>query len=60
MIVQRNIIDPRNSINEYNVGDRCAQILIRRRERIIWDEVKTLNELGETERGQGGFGSTNK
>lgn len=60
MIVQRNIIDPRNPINEYNVGDRCAQILVRRRERIIWDEVKTLNELGTTERGQGGFGHTGK
>lgn len=60
LIVQRNIIDPRNSINEYNVGERCAQILVRRREQIVWDEVNTLDELGTTERGQGGFGHTGK
>lgn len=60
MIVQRNIIDPRNPINEYNVGDRCAQILVRRREQIVWDEVNALDELGTTERGQGGFGHTGK
>lgn len=45
---------------EYQVGDRVAQILIRHRERIIWDEVKTQEELGNTERGDGGFGSTGK
>jgi len=45
---------------EYNVGDRVAQILVRQREQIIWDEVKTIEELGETERGAGGFGSTGK
>lgn len=60
MIVHRQIDDPTNSCAEYNVGDRVAQILVSRRERIIWDEVKTLDELGETDRGQGGFGSTNK
>lgn len=60
MIVMRDMIDPSLGKSEYAVGDRCAQILIRHRERIIWDEVKTLNELGETDRGQGGFGSTGK
>lgn len=45
---------------EYQVGDRVAQILIRHRERIIWQEVTTQEELGTTERGAGGFGSTGK
>jgi dUTP pyrophosphatase len=60
LIVMRDMIDPSLGNSEYGIGDRCAQISIRRRERIVWEEVKTLNELGETDRGQGGFGSTNK
>lgn len=62
MIVHRDIDMPTIAYRGqyYAVGERCAQILVRRRERIIFDEVKTLNELGETDRGQGGFGSTNK
>lgn len=60
LIVHRQIDDPYNSCSEYGIGDRVAQILIRRRERIIWDEVATQEELGSTERGEGGFGSTGK
>lgn len=60
MIVHRAINNPFLPVTEYNVGDRVAQILVRRRERIIWHEVKTIEELGETERGAGGFGSTGK
>lgn len=45
---------------EYQVGDRVAQILVRHRERIVWQEVTTQEELGITERGAGGFGSTGK
>ena len=60
MIVHRTISKPYDSVVEYSVGDRVAQILIRRRERIVWDEVKTQNELGATDRGEGGFGSTGK
>lgn len=59
MIVHRVIDNPKSPASYYNVGERCAQILVRRRERIIWEEVKTLDELGDTDRGQGGFGSTN-
>ena len=44
----------------FNVGDRVAQVLVRRRERIIWDEVSTKEDLGNTARGDGGFGSTGK
>ena len=60
LIVHRDIISPLNANNEFKIGDRCAQILVRRRERIIWDEVSTQEELGETDRGNGGFGSTGK
>ena len=60
LIVHRDIIAPIHANNEFKIGDRCAQILVRRRERIIWDEVSTQEELGDTERGEGGFGSTGK
>lgn len=44
----------------YKEGDRIAQLLIRRREFIEWDEVEYLEELGTSERGIGGFGHTGK
>ena len=36
-------------------GERVAQLVIAKHERADWQEV---NELSETERGAGGFGST--
>ena len=44
----------------YGIGDRCAQLLIRRYEEIAWHEVDALEELGKTKRGNGGHGSTGK
>lgn len=44
----------------YKEGDRVCQLLVRRREKITWDEVETLEELGTTKRGTEGFGSTGK
>lgn len=44
----------------YGIGDRCAQLLIRRYEEIGWHEVENLEDLGETKRGFGGHGSTGK
>jgi dUTP pyrophosphatase len=41
----------------YKVGDRIAQIMIIPHPPIEFDEV---NELSDTERGDGGFGSTGK
>lgn len=29
-----------------NVGGKVAQLLIRRRERIVWEEVESLEDLG--------------
>ena len=39
------------------VGDRIAQLVIQPVEPIEWDEVE---DLGQTARGQGGFGSTGR
>jgi len=38
-----------------NDGERIAQLIIAKHERVQWQEVTVLNE---TERGSGGFGST--
>ncbi|CAM1374314.1 Deoxyuridine 5'-triphosphate nucleotidohydrolase [Tenacibaculum litopenaei] len=38
-----------------NDGERIAQMVIAKHERITWEEVTTLDE---TARGEGGFGST--
>ena len=38
-----------------NDGERIAQLVIAKHERVNWQEVEILNE---TERGTGGFGST--
>jgi dUTP pyrophosphatase len=51
-------IFPYRPISDDYEGDRICQLLVRRREKIQWEEVETLEELGSTERGEGGFGST--
>jgi dUTP pyrophosphatase len=43
--------------NEYQVGDRIGQLIILPYPQIEFEEV---SELTTTERGEGGFGSTNK
>lgn len=40
-----------------NDGDRIAQMVIAKYQKVDWQEVKELND---TERGAGGFGSTGK
>ena len=42
---------------EINSGDRIAQLVFAKVEQAVWFETESLNE---TERGQGGFGSTGK
>ena len=46
-----------NQKNDYKVGDRVAQIMIIPHPPI---EFKEVNDLSDTERGDGGFGSTGK
>ena len=45
------------SENDYKVGDRIAQIMIIPHPTIQFEEA---DELSDTERGEGGFGSTGK
>lgn len=40
-----------------NPGERIAQMVIAKYDKIEWEEVE---ELGDTERGDGGFGSTGR
>lgn len=44
-----------NAYNDYKIGDRIGQILIMPYPQIEFEEV---DELSETERGSGGYGST--
>ena len=49
------LVNLSNEDFEINDGERIAQLVIAKHERIDWNEVSVLNE---TERGTGGFGST--
>ncbi len=40
---------------EINTGDRIAQMIVAKHEKVLWDEVEVLNE---TSRGAGGYGHT--
>lgn len=40
---------------EYKVGDRVAQLIIMK---LPWVNIEQVDELSETDRGEGGFGST--
>lgn len=37
-------------------NDRCCQLIINSAQRITWEEVNSIEELGESERGDKGFG----
>lgn len=47
-------LDPNNTF-EVNPGDRIAQLVIQKVESVAWNVVDSLDE---TERGEGGFGSS--
>lgn len=42
---------------EVNKGERIAQLVLNKVEQIVWEEA---SELSNTDRGDGGFGSTGK
>jgi dUTP pyrophosphatase len=46
-----------NDVYTIEDGERIAQLVIAKHETISWEEVASLDE---TERGEGGFGSTGK
>lgn len=45
---------------EIQDGDRIAQMVISKYERVQWKPVENLEELSKSERGTGGFGHTGK
>lgn len=49
------LINLSTEVFEINTGDRIAQMIIARHEKINWQEVEVLNE---TSRGVGGYGHT--
>ena len=40
---------------QYQEGDRVAQLVVMK---LPWVNIKQVDELSETDRGEGGFGST--
>ena len=51
------LVNLSNTPFEIVPGERIAQLVVARHERVEWEETDTL---GETERGAGGFGSTGR
>jgi len=49
------LVNLSNKTIQIQPGDRIAQMVIAKYERIEWQQV---DELGQSQRGQGGFGST--
>jgi dUTP pyrophosphatase len=54
-IVFRSIVDTPKGIK---VGDVIGQFEVPHHRQILWNKVDSLESLGTTERGDGGFGST--
>ena len=53
-IILVNLSDEQFVIND---GERICQMIVARHETVVWDEVQ---EVGETRRGEGGFGHTGR
>ena len=51
------LVNLSNEIFVINPGERIAQLVVAKYEQVAWDEVDVLDE---TERGEGGFGSTGR
>ncbi len=51
------LVNLSNEAFTINPGERIAQLVVARHEQVAWDEVEVLDE---TERGEGGFGSTGR
>jgi len=49
------LINYSDQVFEINTGDRIAQMVVARHEKVEWEEVEALNE---TLRGAGGYGHT--
>ena len=51
------LVNLSNDVFVINPGERIAQMVVARYEKVDWEEVDILDE---TERGEGGFGSTGR
>lgn len=51
------LVNLSNETFTVNPGERVAQMVVARYEKVVWDEVESLDQ---TERGEGGFGSTGR
>jgi dUTP pyrophosphatase len=51
------LINFSDQVFEINPGDRIAQMVVAKHERVNWEQVEVLNE---TSRGEGGYGHTGK
>ena len=51
------LVNLSNETFTVNPGERIAQLVLARYERVEWSEVESLDE---TARGEGGFGSTGR
>jgi dUTP pyrophosphatase len=49
------LINLSDQVFQINTGDRIAQMIVAKHERVEWDEVEILSE---TDRGAGGYGHT--
>ena len=52
--------DPTAEPYTIHEGDKIGQMVLNEVPMIDWDEVETVEDLGATKRGNGGFGSTGK
>ena len=51
------LVNLSDQVFEVNPGERIAQMVVARHERVVWEEVELLTE---TSRGAGGYGHTGK
>jgi len=52
------LVNLSNEEVEIEDGERIAQIIFSKFEKVQWNEVLLVEQLGETQRGEGGFGHT--
>ncbi len=54
------LVNLSNHVFTINPGERIAQMVVAKHERVEWVEVARVEDLEESGRGAGGFGSTGK
>lgn len=54
------LINLSQELFEIQPGERIAQMVVSRFQQMQWQEVESVDDLSQTERGAGGFGHTGK